>query len=247
MLLLRRRGLTLSQSEPTRQPPLSPLTRWTLYASDVLLHSSVGEVVKQPNRFDSAGNLTLPSQGISDSASSLGTANQVLYSTGVGGVRWRDLPLVWGSFSSTATQSVAGTNTTTLATYNTTDVTATGCALLGATPTPQIQVTVAATKLRIQSSLIASSTSGGALFRFWLKKNGVNVPNTTSDITIQNSSVNTLAVCEWFVACAANDIFEVAYQSDNSNAQILAVAAGGTAPNDYPACPSVITTVLGLY
>jgi hypothetical protein len=142
---------------------------------------------------------------------------------------------------------VGGVNTTTLATYNTTDVTPTGVALLGATPTSQIQVSVAATKLRIQSSLISSSGANNTTFRFWLKKNGANLANTTSTVIIRDNGDQTLEVCEWFVTCAINDIFEVAFQADHATGQIIAVAAGGTAPDDYPATPSIITTVSAFY
>ena len=218
----------------------------TAYGTDVLNYTSTSEVVKQPNRFDASGNLTLPTQGISDASGAFGTVSQALYSTGTG-VAWRNLPLVWGSFSSTTSQIVSAINTTTLTTFNTSDVTPTGVALLGALPTSQIQVSVAVTKLRIQSSIIIGTTASGGFFRFWLKQNGVNVPNTTSIVTIQNANDNALAVCEWFVAAAANDIFEVAYQSDNATGQIIAVAAGGVAPDDYPATPSIITTLMGMY
>jgi hypothetical protein len=63
----------------------------TQYTNDVLLHSSANEVVKQPFRFDASGNLSLPTTGIVDSASSLGTSTQALYSTGTG-IEWRNVP-----------------------------------------------------------------------------------------------------------------------------------------------------------
>jgi len=171
------------------------------------------------------------------------------YNSSTGAVTYgtRSQTPIWGSFSSTVSQTVAGVNTTTLATYNTTDVTATGVALLGATPTPQIQVSVAATKLRIQSSLISSSGANNTTFRFWLKQNGANLANTASTVTIKDSGDQALEVCEWFVTAAANDIFEVAFQADDASGQIVAVAAGGSAPNGYPATPSIITTVSAFY
>jgi hypothetical protein len=123
----------------------------------------------------------------------------------------------------------------------------TGVDFSGATPTSGIKVSVAASKLRIQSSLIVTSGANNTTFRFWLQKNGVNLANTASTVIIKDSGDQTLEVCEWYVSCAANDIFEVAFQADAASASLVRVVAGGTPPNAYPATPSIITTVLGYF
>ena len=192
------------------------------------------------------GTISTGGGGITDASGNFGTQFQTLYSTGTS-VKWRDTPLIWGSFSSTQSQAVTGANTTTFATYDTSDVALTGVDFSGATPTSGIKVSVAASKLRIQSSLIVSSGANNTTFRFWLRKNGANLANTASTIIIKDSGDQTLEVCEWYVSCAANDIFEVAFQADDASASLVRVVAGGTPPDDYPATPSIITTVLGYF
>jgi len=149
-------------------------------------------------------------------------------------------PLVWGSFSSTAIQTATLANTTYFASYNTSDVTAQNCSFSGT----EINISQICSKLRIQASLIVATVSNTSLFRFWLVKNGVNVANTASLVSIKDSGQKLLVVCEWYVSAAVSDKFKVAYQSDTAGSTLDASAAGGTPPNDtYPASPSIITTV----
>lgn len=148
-------------------------------------------------------------------------------------------PLVWGSFSSTATQTATLANTTYFASYTTSDVTAQNCSFSGT----EITISQICSKLRIQASLIVATVSPTSLFRFWLVKNGVNVANTGSLVSIKDSGQKLLVVCEWYVSAAVGDKFKVAYQSDTAGSTLAADGAGGTAPNDYSASPSIITTV----
>lgn len=159
-------------------------------------------------------------------------------------------PLVWGSFSSTVSTPIpdaSGTipdvsaNTTVFASYNTSDITPLNCSYVGS----EINVTQICSKLRIQVSLIASTSTPATTFRFWLVKNGGNVPNTTSVINIKEVNDKILTVCEWFVTSVVNDKFKVAFQSNKDGARIVADISGGSAPNNYPASPSIITTVQG--
>ena len=150
-------------------------------------------------------------------------------------------PLVSGSFSSTATQTATLANTTYFATYTTSDITAQNCSFVGS----EITISQVCSKVRIQSSIIITSVSPTTSFRFWLVKNGANVPNTASLMSIKDAGQNLLAMCEWNVSSAVGDKFKVAYQSDTAGATITANVAGGVAPNDYPASPSIITTIQG--
>jgi hypothetical protein len=150
-------------------------------------------------------------------------------------------PLVWGSFSSTLTQTAASANTTYFASYNTSDVTAQNCSVSGAV----ITISQICSKLRIQASIIVATVSPTSLFRFWLVKNEVNVANTGSLVSIKDSGQKLLVVCEWYVSAAVGDRFKVAYQSDAAGSTLAADGAGGSTPNEYPASPSIITTVQG--
>lgn len=150
-------------------------------------------------------------------------------------------PNLWGSFSSSQTQPVLGTNTTTITTYDTTLV-ASNCSISGGNT---ITSSVDCSKIRIQASIIASSTSNSTKFRFWLIKDGAAVPNSCSEINIKDQNDQLLCVCEWFETCVIGTTFSVGFQSDNIHGRMLAVGAGGVIPNDYPATPSIILTLQG--
>lgn len=182
-----------------------------------------------------------PNTGIADQAGSTGNDGQVLTSTGAG-LFWRDNPLVFGSFCNTNSQVVGTANLTVFANYNTSQF-ASGCFL--ATSGYEIQVAVDCSKLRICSSLVASTASPLTTFRFWLRKNATNVQDTCSVVSIKASGDKVLTTCEWFVMCNAGDRFIVCFQADQPTASIFAAGAGGSGANVFPACPSIITTLQG--
>lgn len=80
-------------------------------------------------------------------------------------------------------------------------------------------------------------------FYVWLRKNGVNVANSTGDVTCAKSASG---VSGWnYIVSSANatDYFELAYQVESTDITFPYVATFGTAPNDVPACPALITTL----
>jgi len=79
--------------------------------------------------------------------------------------------------------------------------------------------------------------------RFWFKKNGANIPNTTRIITVSINTAYTPISLSDFFSLAAGDYIELWWQSDNTNVALVTVAAGGTAPNDYPAAPAGVIAV----
>jgi len=79
--------------------------------------------------------------------------------------------------------------------------------------------------------------------RFWFKKNGTNIPNTTRIITVSINTAYTPISLSDFFSLAAGDYIELWWQSDNTNVALVTVAAGGTAPDDYPAAPAGVIAV----
>jgi hypothetical protein len=78
---------------------------------------------------------------------------------------------------------------------------------------------------------------------FWFKKNGTNISNTTRLITVSvNSAYTPISLSEFF-SLDAGDYIELWWQADSTNVALVTVAAGGTAPNDYPAAPAGIVAV----
>lgn len=150
----------------------------------------------------------------------------------------------FGVFSDTATKTPSAVYTPEAVTFNTTD---SSDGVSRGTPTSRI---VAERKGYYDfqfSAQITSGSSSGKKIWFWPRLNGVDVPNSASEVTISGSNTMLVPAWNWVLYLAANDYFELIYAVENTNIQIVAVAAqtgaNGTATFARPAVPSVILTV----
>jgi hypothetical protein len=102
----------------------------------------------------------------------------------------------------------------------------------------------AAGKYNLQFSLQwANADNSERSFYVWLRKNGVNVANSAGDVTCLKSA---RGVTGWnYIVSSANatDYWELAYQVTDTDVTFPYVAAQGTAPNDVPSAPALITTL----
>lgn len=146
-------------------------------------------------------------------------------------------PLPYGCFTSSSDQEVSGANVTLKLTYDTTE-TASQTYYVGS------KIYVQATGIyRVLFTIQTDTSSGGQQsVLVWFVKNGVNVPRSASTYTIQNNGAN-IAACETILPLLSGDYIEIAMQSPDANMTAEFTAAGGVAPNDYPAVPSIITTI----
>ena len=146
-------------------------------------------------------------------------------------------PQPYGSFSSSQDQVQTGASTTKAITYDTTES-------ASQTYYSGSQIYVQATGIyRILYTAQFDTTSGGQqTVLCWLRHNGVNVDRSATEFTIQNNGIN-LAVCEYILPMLAGDYIEIVFQSTDANMSCAATAAGGIAPNNYPAIPSIITNI----
>lgn len=141
--------------------------------------------------------------------------------------------LDYGSFADTTTQNLAVINTAQAITFNTT-LQAVGVAR-GA-PTSRI---VAARAGFYQVEFAAQLTSTSAATKrafFWIRKNGVDVPNTTGVITISGASTTTVPSWSYSLSMAIGDYFEIMWAGDTINLQLENAAA----PAFAPAIPSIL-------
>jgi len=146
-------------------------------------------------------------------------------------------PLPYGSFYSTASQTVTGANVTTPLTYTST-ATASQTYFSGS----RIYVQATGT-YRVIFTVQFDTTSGGQhAVRVWFRKNGVNVPASNSFFTIQNNGEN-VAACEIILPLLAGDYVEVVMQSTDAGMTASYIVPGGSSPNDYPGAPSIITDI----
>jgi hypothetical protein len=142
----------------------------------------------------------------------------------------------YGSFYDTTTQTAAAINTAYPMTFNTTDL---SFGVTRGSPTSRIFVD-RPNVYNIQFSTQLDKTSGGVGgVWIWLRKNGVNIPDSTGHIRIQGNNAEILAAWNYIIQLNAGDYIELMWEVDDTSVQLLAEAATGI----HPSIPSVILTV----
>jgi uncharacterized coiled-coil protein SlyX len=90
----------------------------------------------------------------------------------------------------------------------------------------------------LQFSAQVLADTGADTVWIWLKKNGTNVPDTSTKLVLRNNEAD-VAAWNFVVAANANDVFELAWQSNGGHTKLFAEAAA----SNYTAIPSVIATM----
>lgn len=142
----------------------------------------------------------------------------------------------YGSFYDTTTQTAAAINTAYAMTFNTTDL-SNGVTI--GSPTSRVYVD-RPNVYNIQFSAQLDKTAGGVgLIWIWLRKNGTDVPDSTTQIRIQGNNAETVAAWNFLLQMNAGDYFELMWEVDDTTVQILNEPASAV----HPAIPSIILTV----
>jgi len=142
----------------------------------------------------------------------------------------------YGYFYNTATQTAAAINTAYGMTF---DSVGFQRGVTIGSPTSRIYVDRIGI-FNIQFSAQIDKTSGGTAFVYiWLRVNGVDVPNSASQVRIQGNNAEVIAAWNFVEQLNAGDYFELMWSVDDTSVILLAAAA--SAP--VPAIPSVILTV----
>lgn len=140
-----------------------------------------------------------------------------------------------GSFYDTTTQTTLGSEIKAM-TLNSTDI-SNGVSVVNSS---QIKVTNAGV-YNLQFSAQITKTQGGSSENIfiWLRKNGQDIPNSNTALTLANN--NDLLVASWnfFSQMSVNDYLQVMWYSTDTHIRL--VAQSSTA--NYPAIPSVIVTM----
>jgi hypothetical protein len=144
----------------------------------------------------------------------------------------------YGNFFDTTTQTIVGVSTHQPVTLNTTDL--------------SNQVSIANSShiviansgvYNIQFSLQIDKAQGsGAHIYIWLRKNGVDVPNSASEVSVQGTTSETIAAWNFVVQSESNDYYELMISATDIHIQLKAVSANGV----VPAIPSVIVSVVSV-
>jgi hypothetical protein len=142
----------------------------------------------------------------------------------------------YGSFYDTTTQTAAAVNTAYAMTFNTTDL---SVGVTRGSPTSRIYVD-RANVYDVQFSAQVDKTAGGVgLVWVWLRKNGVNVPDSAGQIRIQGNNAEILAAWNYIIELNAGDYIELMWEVDDTSVILLAEVASAI----HPSVPSVILTV----
>jgi hypothetical protein len=149
----------------------------------------------------------------------------------------------YGAFQDSTSQTAALANTAYAVKLNTTDLT-NGVSVVNDGSGNPTQITLANTGIyNIQFSLQLEKTGGSGNFTVdvWVRKNGVDIPNTTGKVVLTGSANASPVVAAWnyVLDLAANDYVQLMWSTSNNNSIILASVA--TPP--HPGIPSAILTV----
>lgn len=145
-----------------------------------------------------------------------------------------------GGFQDNTTQTIATINTAQAVTFNTTDY-SNGVSI--GTPTSRIVIANAGRYNFQFSAQLDKSSGSSASVWIWPRINGVNVPDSTSKVSIQGTTTEAVPAWNWFLDMEANDYFELIWLTDDTAVQLKHEVGFGVAPNNVPEIPSVILTV----
>lgn len=92
----------------------------------------------------------------------------------------------------------------------------------------------------IQFSAQLDKTGGGAdAVYIWIRVNGQNLAHSATKVVIDGPNNEIVAAWNWVLSLEANDYFEIAWQSPDTNVILASAAATG----NIPEIPSVIISV----
>jgi len=187
-------------------------------------------------------------QGLASSFANLTNIATISNSAGtmdISGVRSINGRTTWitGAFSDTTSQLQGGTgvaSTPTAITYNSADVT-NGIDLVIGSPS---QIRVSKTGLyQVQFSIQFDKTGGGtSQVDVWLRVNGVDVPDSASQVVVAGTNGETIMTIPQFLNLNALDRIEVVFASTDASMEVASFPAI-TSPYIRPAIPSIITCV----
>jgi hypothetical protein len=145
----------------------------------------------------------------------------------------------YGEFSKTGTVSPASANVAYAVTWDNADI-SNGISIVSGTQLTVVDSGLYQFDLTLQ---LSSGSSSAKTVRFWYKKNGTNVTNSMRLITLDiNNGYSPLSMAEFF-SLDAGEYIVLWWMSDSTNVSLSTVAAGGTAPNNYPAAPAGLMAV----
>lgn len=91
------------------------------------------------------------------------------------------------------------------------------------------------------SAQVEKTDSGTDKIEIWLERNGTEISNTSTEVTLEGNNTKYVAAWNWMVSINANDIIKIAWYSADANIRLI--NRGAAASPNRPEVPSVILTV----
>jgi len=151
----------------------------------------------------------------------------------------------YGSFYDTTTQIASGNNQVDALRLNSTDSSATnGISVVNDSFGYPTKITVTKTSIyNIQFSAQLNRTTGGTpkQISIWLRRNGLDLANTNTHISVQANANKLVAAWNLFVRLNAGDNAQLMWTTQDTNIQLLHEPVNLTIP--HPETPSLILTI----
>ena len=165
---------------------------------------------------------------------------QVTVSSTAGGGGFNTATGSYGSFYDTTTQTNPVANVPRSMSFDSTDIT-NGVSISGSTnPFNTYIKTENAGVYNIQFSAQVDKTDGGTDdIVIWLRKNGIDLTDTATTLTLPTNNSKVVAAWNWFVTSATGDYYQIIWLSADTDLRLLAEPISGT----HPGIPSIILTV----
>ena len=147
----------------------------------------------------------------------------------------------YGSFYDTTTQTNPVANVPRSMSIDTTDI-SNGVSISGSTNPYNTYIKVAnAGVYNIEFSAQFDRTNSGTdTVYIWLRKNGVDIPNSNTSIILTGgvAASATVAAWNWFVNASAGDYYQIMWESGDTHVRLLSEPS----PTYGPSLPSIILT-----
>jgi hypothetical protein len=89
------------------------------------------------------------------------------------------------------------------------------------------------------SAQLIKTDSGTDYVDIWLRRNGVDLLDSATSVTLVGNNARQVAAWNWFTTAGAGDYYQIMWASTDTDTQLLAEPSTGV----HPGIPSVIATV----
>jgi len=150
----------------------------------------------------------------------------------------------YGVFADTTTQTPAVIYTPYPITFNKTEI---SNGVVRGSPTSKIIVPVSGLYQFSFSAQLESSSSSNKKVWIWIRKGGIDVPDSNTEITFAGNGTVLVPSWSWTVSLAKNEYVELVYAADSTSVSIISkpaeTGAAGTATFARPAVPGMLLEV----